>query len=301
MPLITLFTAPKALTDPHIALIQRNALMSWRQLPEVETLLLGDESGLASIAAELGARHLPLIARNSSGTPLISSMFELARRNSNCAFLCIINADMILLPDFLDAARQVTSLAKQFVMLSQRWDVDLRHPLEFSEGWDRRLNSSVHAEGRLHRPAGSDYFLFPRTCFSEVPAFAIGRGGWDNWMIYHARRQGWRVIDATAMATVVHQDHGYAHLPGGRPHYSTPETDENIRLAGGQAATRYTLLDSTDRLVSGALKRPVLTSARLARRLELLLREALSFLPDKRVESLVRPKRWLKRIRRIFR
>jgi hypothetical protein len=33
MPLITLFSAPKPFTDPHIALIQRNALHSWTLLP----------------------------------------------------------------------------------------------------------------------------------------------------------------------------------------------------------------------------------------------------------------------------
>ena len=30
-----------------------------------------------------------------------------------------------------------------------------------------------------------------------MPDFAIGRAGWDNWMIYHARQQGWPVIDGT--------------------------------------------------------------------------------------------------------
>jgi len=43
MPLITLFSAPKPFTNPHIALIQRNALASWRALgPEVSAALVGD-------------------------------------------------------------------------------------------------------------------------------------------------------------------------------------------------------------------------------------------------------------------
>ena len=46
MPLITLFTAPKPFTNPHIALIQRNALRSWQALgTEVEVLLIGQEEG----------------------------------------------------------------------------------------------------------------------------------------------------------------------------------------------------------------------------------------------------------------
>src|SRR5829696_1681751 len=98
---ITLFSAPKPFTDPHIATIQRNAIKSWTLLPEVEVLLLGDEPGLAEAARELGVVHIRNVACNESSTPLISSMFELARQNSNSDLLSIINADMILMSDFV--------------------------------------------------------------------------------------------------------------------------------------------------------------------------------------------------------
>ena len=42
MSLLTLFSAPKPFTDPHIALIQYNAIQSWTLLPDVEIILLGD-------------------------------------------------------------------------------------------------------------------------------------------------------------------------------------------------------------------------------------------------------------------
>ena len=98
------WSAPKPFTNPHIAMIQRNAIRSWTLLPDVEVILLGEETGLAEAAKELGVKHLPNVVRNESGTPLISSMFQLARENSNSELLCIINADMILMPDFVDAA-----------------------------------------------------------------------------------------------------------------------------------------------------------------------------------------------------
>ena len=80
---LTIFTAPKPFTNPHIALIQRNAIRSWLSLgPQVEVILLGEEDGLAEAAAELGVKHLPEVARNASGTPLVSSMFDLARQHS---------------------------------------------------------------------------------------------------------------------------------------------------------------------------------------------------------------------------
>lgn len=308
MTFLTLFSAPKPFTDPHIATIQRNAIKSWTLLPDVEVILLGEETGLAEAARELGVKHLPNVARNESGTPLISSMFQLARENSHSDLLCIINADMLLMPDFVEAAKQVKSQrlvlsrveGSEFVLLSQRWDLDVTQPLEFTADWESRLRNTVHATGILHRPAGSDFFLFPNSCYTNLPPFAIGRAGWDNWMIYKARKEGWPVIDCTPSVMIVHQDHDYSHLPGGKPHYEHPDSNENIRLAGGQAAVRYTILDSTHQLVGGKLARPKMSALRLTRKFELFLRAIFFFLPENVIENIARPKRWKKRFKKLF-
>jgi hypothetical protein len=301
MPLITLFSAPKPFTDPHIAMIQRNAITSWTLLPDVEVLLLGEEAGMAEAARELGVRRISNVACNESGTPLISSMIQLARENSNSELLCIINTDMILMPDFIQAAKQAVKLKDKFVLLSQRWDVDMTEPLEFTNDWQGNVRNAVYAAGHLHRPAGSDFFLFPKSCYQNVPNFTIGRAGWDNWMIYKARKEGWAVIDCTPSVMIVHQNHDYSHLPGGKSHHEHPDTNENIRLAGGQANVRYTILDSTHQLTEGGkLARPKMTSLRFMRTFELFLRAILFFLPENVIENIARPKRWKKRIQKIF-
>ena len=163
-----------------------------------------------------------------------------------------------------------------------------------------RLRTEVRREGKLHRPAGSDYFIFPRRCYMEIPDFAIGRAGWDNWMIYEARKQKWPVIDCTGSVLIVHQEHDYSHLPGGEPHYSLPETNENIRLAGGEAAIRYTVTDATHLLRDDRLTRPRLSYLRFMRHVELFLRQIFFFLPANLIEEVARPKRWKKRIQRVF-
>jgi hypothetical protein len=300
MPLITFFSAPKPFTNPHIAMIQRNAIQSWILLPGVEVLLLGEEAGLAEAARDLGVKHVPDVECNRNGTPLISSMFEVARKNGNSDLLCIINADMILLPDFIEAARSSRVLREQFVLLSQRWDLDVTQPIEFSESWQNRLRSTVHSQGSLHRPAGSDFFLFPASCYIDVPTFTIGRAGWDNWMIYKARKEKWTVIDCTPSVMIVHQNHDYSHLPGGKPHYEHPDTNENIRLAGGEANIRYTILDATHQLAGGKLVRPKMSYLRFMRGVELFLRAVFFFLPEKMIENVARPKRWKKRIQKLF-
>jgi hypothetical protein len=301
MSLITLFSAPKPFTNPHIAMIQRNAIKSWTLLPDVEVILLGEEQGLAEAAKELGVKHIPNVERNANGVPLISSMFKLARENSTSELLCIINADMILMSDFVEAAKKVKGLRSKFVLLSQRWDLDVTAPLDFSGDWSCGLRSMVNGQGQLHRPAGSDFFLFPKSCYTDIPNFIIGRAGWDNWMIYKARKENWAVIDCTPSVMIVHQNHDYAHLPDGKPHYEHPETNENIRLAGGQANVRYTILDASHQLVDGKLIRPKLTSLRFTRKFELFLRAIFFFLPENVIENIARPKRWRKRIEKMFR
>ena len=301
MSLITFFSAPKPFTNPHIAMIQRNAIKSWTLLPDVAIILLGEETGLAGAARELGVKHIANVKCNDNGTPLISSMFQLARENSSSDLLCIINADMLLMPDFAEAAKQAMKLKDKFVLLSQRWDVDITQPIEFTEGWQDGLLSRVHRQGSLHRPAGSDFFLFPESCYSDIPSFTIGRAGWDNWMIYKARREKWAVIDCTPSVMIVHQNHDYSHLPGGKPHYEHPDTHENIRLAGGEANIRYTILDATHQLTpDGKLVRPKLSYLRFMRGVELFLRSIFFFLPEKMIENVARPKRWRKRIMKIF-
>jgi len=276
MPL-TIFTAPKPFTNPHIALIQRNAITSWLHLGEsVRVLLIGEEAGMAEAAAELGVIHLAQVQRNREGTPLVSSIFKLARQHSPGEILVYLNADILITPAFLEPVRQVASQIAQFLIVGQRWDLDVREPLDFSHGWDKSLLEDVRQRGRLHPPMGSDYFVFPRHCFTEMPAFAIGRAGWDNWMFTHARLQNWPVVDASSSLTVIHQDHDYSHLPGGQPHYRLPETSENIRLAGGRRAI-FTLLDADYTLEAGKINR-------ISPRGRKLLREVETF-PLRRLHS----------------
>ena len=253
MALITLFTAPKPFTNPHIALIQRNALRSWQALgPEVEVVLIGQEEGLADAAAELGFAHRSDVARNALGTPLVSAIFELGRSFSQSPLLAYVNADIILLSDFVQAARAVSAACERFLIVGQRWDLEVTKELSFTPGWEAVLRAHLQSEGKRHLRAGSDYFIFPRKCFEHIPDFSIGRAGWDNWMIYEARRQSWAVVDATPDVDIIHQNHDYSHLPNSQPHYRLPETGENIRLAGGRRVL-FNLDDATHQLVHGQL------------------------------------------------
>ncbi len=241
---LTLFAVPKPFRG-HIAVIQRNAIRSWTLLrPACEVLLFGSEEGTAEVAAEFGVRHVPDVARNDFGTPLVNDLFAQAQRLATHDLLCYVNADILLMSDFLAAVRRIPF--RRFLMVGRRWDVDLAEPWDFRPpDWERRLREHVHRHGNLHPPAGIDYFVFTSGLWGDIPPFAIGRTIWDNWLIYGARARGVAVVDATQVVMAVHQNHDYAHIPDGvEGARKGPEAQRNRALAGDHGPI-FTLTDAT--------------------------------------------------------
>jgi hypothetical protein len=266
--MITLFTTAKPFRG-HTAVIQRNAIRSWTLLrPECEIILCGDDEGTAETASEFGLRHIPDVARNDYGTPLLNMMFDTAQQISNHSILCYVNADIILLSDFMVAIRRIPF--RRFLMVGQRWDVDLDQLWDFSRpDWEIQMREYVRNRGSLHPPHGIDYFVFPRGLWGDIPPFAIGRTAWDNWLIYAARSRGAAVIDATQAVMIVHQNH--AHVFEGTKWAGTreyPEAKRNLALAGGYDHV-FTLTDATWLLTPRWLV-PALTGQHLRRRWEVL-------------------------------
>ncbi|MDF1499260.1 MAG: hypothetical protein P1P76_02180 [Anaerolineales bacterium] len=266
--MITLFSAPKPFVEEHIARIQTNAIRSWLGLGAgIEVLLLGEEPGLAQAARELNVPLVPVRSRAPSGAPLIDELFGIAREASRHSVLTYLNADIILLDDFLPAVSMVQGRFSEFLIVGNRWDFALHEELEFHEGWQEAMRQRFQEHGRMHPPMGSDYFVYRKGQFADMPPFALGRAGWDNWMMYKARHEGWPLIDASERITVVHQDHDYGHLPGGRPHYRHPESGRNIELAGGYE-TMFRLCDADWVLGASDLRKKRLTEWSWPRKIE---------------------------------
>lgn len=268
-PLITLFTAPKPFTDPHVTLIQRNALANWKALgEEVQVVVVGNDPGIADVCEEMALIHLPDVGCNPVGTPLISSIFDLARQVNQSPYLVYANADILFLPELVARVRALGAEKSEFLGVGQRYDLDVDGPILFSEDWPEQLRIRAREDGALHGQTGSDYFVFPRSCFQKIPDFAVGRAGWDNWMIFRGRWRHWPVVDMTGSLMVIHQNHGYAHLPGGVIHYKQPESHDNVRMAGGRR-TIFRLSDATHEQVDGHLHNQPLDWAAFWREVEI--------------------------------
>jgi len=251
--MLTIFTIPKPFRG-HINVIQRNAIQSWLQLsPKCKIILFGDEDGAQDVAREFKILHIPEVKKNEFGTPLLNSVFNQVKNMANNHILVYINCDIILMSDFLPAVKAVNF--PLFLLAGRRWDLDVKEGIQFEEkDWEIKLRKLIIKSGRLHPPSGIDYFVFPRNLSIDLPPFAVGRLGWDNWFLYRARSLGIPLIDATNAITVVHQVHNFSNFPNGRKSRDKGlESRRNLELVGGPSHA-FSLRDADWVLTNQGLK-----------------------------------------------
>lgn len=254
--MLTIFSIPKAFKG-HFGVIQRNAIKSWSLLqPRAEIILLGKDEGTAEVARELGIRHIPDVATSEYGTPLLDDLFRKAQAAAGFECMCYVNADIILLSDFLRAVEIVQKLMPKSLLVSKRINLDVPELLEFHSGWEEAIKQRARTTGVDEHYSGIDVFVFPKGMYSHTPDFAIGRLWFDHWLIKAVREQRLPVIDASHIAPLLHQRHDYSHAAGGTEEvWRGKETERNFQLYGG-VQHAYTLLDVTHELTpDGAIRR----------------------------------------------
>jgi len=253
--MISLFSAPKPFRG-HIGDIQKNALASWIRLsPPCEIILFGDEKGTAEMATRFGVRHVPEVLRNEYGTPLLNDLFEKAQAMATHNLMCYVNADIILMSDFMRATERVRRLKKSFLMVGRRLDIDLEQSLNVEQpDWEERFRLYAREHGKPRPAEWIDYFVFPRGLYQDLLPFAIGRAAFDNWLLWKARSLGAPVVDASEAVLAVHQNHDYSHHPQGQKGvWEGSEAKSNIALLGGGHHC-FTLADATHSVTPTGLK-----------------------------------------------
>jgi len=249
--MLTLFSTAKPFTG-HSAVIQRNALESWKRLhPDVEVILFGDDAGAAEVCRELGLRYEPAIERRENGTKGLRSIFGRAQEIARHDILCYVNCDIVLTNDFLRALHTVSRWQERFLMVGRRWDLDVTQSLDFSDpNWAQALVRRARNEGFQRLYYNIDYFAFPRNFYRDIPDLVIGRNWWDGWLVWCAAAQGAPVVDVSEVVCAVHQNHDYSYHPHGIQGVWYGEGSfRNLKNAGGKRHL-HTMEDATYRLTA---------------------------------------------------
>ncbi len=235
--MITIFTIPKKSSDPHILLIQKNALESWRHIgSEVEVIVLEEE----------------VLEKNEFGTPLVNSAFSLASKMAKNQTVMYSNADMIFTNDLIKAV-SIISKKEKFLGVGRRIDLDIKDGIDFSTDWQEKIRLNAKEKGKLHSPAGIDYFIFKKDSLGQIPPLTIGRVGWDNWMIYNAKKNDIDVIDLTHDVMAIHQNHDPMPM-NDLLRKKNPEALKNFSFLNGKASF-CTTEDAQYRLENGILRK----------------------------------------------
>jgi hypothetical protein len=206
--MITIFTTFKDVTTAV-----QNAVRSWLNLSgEIQVILFTELSHLGELTNErlVVCNRFP---KDTNGLPFLNALFEMASEMSQFPIICYCNADIILQRPFVTLLSMLKS-EKPFLAISQRTDVPISAKIDFSNFQEiESINLLATSRGKIHPPYGSDIFVFPRYQYDQknMPKIVVGRPGWDNWMIYDARKRFNRLIDLRSAGTILHQDHQAAY------------------------------------------------------------------------------------------
>lgn len=274
--MVTFFSVPKAFAG-DMDIVQRNSIASWLSFAnDVQVVLCGEEHGVPSVAGDFGVQRAPRVKRNEYGTPLLHSVFSQAAKLARHDVLCYVNCDVILAGAMAQVAETVRR--RQLVVVSRRRNLTKIPCLDAHADDFKRRIAKLAATAALDGPETAlDVLAFPsESFFTDIPAFAVGRPGWDNWYLFHALKHWRPVADATAVLEVMHQPHDYGHVPDrAGSGWEGPEANRNRELAGGWQAL-FSLLDVSHTLGSHGL-RPARSARHVSRRVERLpvLRQGL--------------------------
>lgn len=253
--MLTIFTVPRPF-EGHIDLIQRNALMSWKVLKDSpQIILFGNEIGIKEVCEEYEMDCIQNVKTSPQGTPLVNNVFDKAQEVSQYDIVAFVDADIILMDDFIDTVIRVSKKFKDFLLIGQRYDIDMEERIGFDNPlWKQNIKDKVKNEGILHPTCGEDYHVFRKGAWLGMPSFVIGRSCYDNWITATAIKRGDAVIDGTKTICAIHQEHERRKLEDGRSILEGHEAKNNRTLAGDivqQGFTSHALWEIT---IEGVIK-----------------------------------------------
>ncbi|KAK3611769.1 hypothetical protein CHS0354_014120 [Potamilus streckersoni] len=212
-PILTLFTSFKTdhAMDSEKALVYNSTMYNWQTLrPRVQLIFFTLENSTANKVQFIYWNIVTLSPNSKTGIPIIKDMYVQANKLYNTSWYGYFNGDILLTEDILETLEYVSSVSDNFpnasiLIIGRRINV-----LNVTSEEVRKINGvkeSARSRGSLYEIDAEDYFitnrLFPWT---KIPGFVIGRAGYDNWIVGHARCNFRTiVIDATETLTAVHQ------------------------------------------------------------------------------------------------
>jgi hypothetical protein len=202
--------------------------------PRPDIILFGADEGVDRVAKQYDVRHSPKIDKNELGDLSMRSIFREIDKHSSTDWICYIDTDAILLDDFVPNFNYLVSQFPEFVSCAGRWDANIPEIIDFTkEDWQQKVLDAVYKLGRR----GSDYCIYPRSFYRDMPDYSIGKGHWDGWRMGLPLTRGVPLVNIERSCKVVHQKHG--HRFSGHPGSARNKRLSKGRIAWINDATHY--------------------------------------------------------------
>ena len=208
--MVTVFCTPKNF-EGIFNKIQKNAIRSWRHLSDdIEIIIFGESKGAKKIANEVSGIYFPNVKCSKNGVPLLSDLFNKANKIASFDTLLFINSDILIPENIIESIKIVKERFFNFLLVGHRWNIEVKKIIDFNEENSATLFwEMAEMKSKKDSPAAIDYFGFRKNTFKKIPDFVIGRPGYDNWLIWYARRHFIPVIDISEEVKAIHQIHHF--------------------------------------------------------------------------------------------
>ncbi|KAL3855426.1 hypothetical protein ACJMK2_014637 [Sinanodonta woodiana] len=236
-PIITLFTSFKTdhEMDSEKVLVYKNTLYNWQTLrPHVQLIYFTTENSTAGNLMLFDWNIVSISSPLEIKIPAIKDMYLQASKRYTTSWYGYFNGDILLTDDILETLEYISNVSDTFqnasiLIIGRRINV---FKVTYEQVRSQNgIKESARSRGSLYEIDAEDYFItnifFP---WSKIPAFVIGRAGYDNWIVGHARCDlKTIVIDATETLTAVHQTTSKGGNKEGHAHRNNKYNFELIR------------------------------------------------------------------------
>ena len=224
-PLLTLFTTWNNNSEKH--LVHKNTVRNWLSFrPYVIHVVFTNEIGIASECRRNGWSVLPVRETAADGIPVLKFIYLDAMKAYMTTYYAYSNSDILYSGNLVDTLIGCTYNLSYFLNVTCSTDsllygksVYAQQPTliigqrtnvqnvtnDKSSTW-AAITSVARDRGRLFYVYAIDYFITSKHYpWDEIAEVVIGTPVYDNWVIYNARKQKHRIIDAAKTLLALHQ------------------------------------------------------------------------------------------------
>lgn len=231
-PILTLCTTWTDETSRYA--VHNLTIRNWILLrPYVIPVVFTNDSTVAYKIKQHGLDVLPIRMAAAGGIPILKYMFQNIMSTYNTAFYGYTNSDILFTDTLLETLAWIMNsthvLENPLMIIGKRTNVQPVREKD-TTSW-KRLYKVATGRGKLFTGLAEDYFITSRIYpWKETPNLVVGRPAYDNWLVYHARKQNHTVIDATNTILAVHQTTIAGNDEGRGRNYSSYNHDLLVKL-----------------------------------------------------------------------